>query len=317
MFNLVREDVERISRDTGFIQNSLEKILRLLDILNHLSKHPFLKKCFALKGGTALNVFYFNLPRLSVDADLNYIKDIKREVMLKDRSEIDRLIPEFFSEEYQVGISKKEYALSQFELRYQTLSGSMDRVKLDINYLHRQHLIELTNKEVNRFGLNFRFPLLGFEELFASKITAFLSRYTPRDLYDIYLVASSDILPDRSKLSQLIRYYGLIARENIFDLFNFNFDAITEYSIRRHLHPMLTGSNYPAFEEMKKIVQEYLTPLLQLNETERDVIEKFYASGDLAAGQLFPDIEICSKVEESPAFIWKQKNIKGTTKKID
>ncbi|OGL49853.1 MAG: hypothetical protein A2161_03515 [Candidatus Schekmanbacteria bacterium RBG_13_48_7] len=55
--------------------------------MNQLSKHPFLKKCFVLKGGTALNIFYFDKPRLSVDADLNYIKSIDKMRMLKDRKE--------------------------------------------------------------------------------------------------------------------------------------------------------------------------------------------------------------------------------------
>ena len=129
MFRYIKSDLERIGKETGFIQNSLEKVLRLMDILDQISKHPFLKKCFALKGGTALNVFYFNLPRLSVDADLNYIKEVEREGMKEDRGEIDRLLPEFFSEEYNVTLSKKEYALSQFELRYDTVSMGRDLIK--------------------------------------------------------------------------------------------------------------------------------------------------------------------------------------------
>ena len=61
MFAFMRSELEKLSQDTGFIQNALEKAIHLLDVLNQLSKHPFLKNCFVLKGGTALNIFYFDL----------------------------------------------------------------------------------------------------------------------------------------------------------------------------------------------------------------------------------------------------------------
>jgi hypothetical protein len=58
---------------TGFRAEVLEKVFQLLNLLTHLFSHPFLKERLALKGGTALNLFIFNVPRLSVDIDLNYI----------------------------------------------------------------------------------------------------------------------------------------------------------------------------------------------------------------------------------------------------
>jgi len=56
---------------TGFHAEPLEKVLRLMALLDALSSHPFLKARIALKGGTALNLFHFDVPRLSVDLDLN------------------------------------------------------------------------------------------------------------------------------------------------------------------------------------------------------------------------------------------------------
>ena len=163
MFTYVKADLERIAIDTGFIQNSVEKVLRLMDVLDQISRHPFLKHCFVLKGGTALNVFYFDLPRLSVDADLNYIKEIEREAMIKDRTEVDAILPELLNNEYEVTFSKQEYALSQFELRYDTLSKSRDLIKLDINYLHRLPMMELNMMEMEKFDTRVQFSLLGIE----------------------------------------------------------------------------------------------------------------------------------------------------------
>ena len=45
----------------------IEKVLHLLNLLDQLNRHPMLKGKWVLKGGTALNLFVFDLPRLSVD----------------------------------------------------------------------------------------------------------------------------------------------------------------------------------------------------------------------------------------------------------
>ena len=64
---------------TGFKTDAVEKVLQLINLLNRLNSHPFLKGKFALKGGTALNLFVFNIPRLSVDIYLNYIGAMNRK----------------------------------------------------------------------------------------------------------------------------------------------------------------------------------------------------------------------------------------------
>lgn len=60
-------------------------MIRLLGLLEGFRSHPFLEDRFALKGGTALNLFIFDVPRLSVDIDLNYLGATEREVMLAQR----------------------------------------------------------------------------------------------------------------------------------------------------------------------------------------------------------------------------------------
>ena len=70
---------------TGFSGESLEKVFRLMGLLDALNSHPFLKTRIVLKGGTALNLFHFDVPRLSVDIDLNYIGAADRDTMLAER----------------------------------------------------------------------------------------------------------------------------------------------------------------------------------------------------------------------------------------
>ena len=56
---------------TGFRTDILEKVGLLMHLLEAVRSHPFLKGRLALKGGTALNLFVFDVPRLSIDIDLN------------------------------------------------------------------------------------------------------------------------------------------------------------------------------------------------------------------------------------------------------
>ena len=66
---------------TGFKAEMVEKVLQLLNLLTAFSVHPYLKGKWVLKGGTALNFFVLDAPRLSVDIDLNYIGALDRDAM--------------------------------------------------------------------------------------------------------------------------------------------------------------------------------------------------------------------------------------------
>jgi predicted nucleotidyltransferase component of viral defense system len=75
-------ELSREAASTGFSVESLEKVCRLMTLVDALYSHPFLKTRIVLKGGTALNLFHFEVPRLSVDIDLNYVGAAAREAML-------------------------------------------------------------------------------------------------------------------------------------------------------------------------------------------------------------------------------------------
>ena len=55
----------RQARELGFVRDTFEKVCRLADILSFIKNDPLLSSCLALKGGTAINLTIFNLPRLS------------------------------------------------------------------------------------------------------------------------------------------------------------------------------------------------------------------------------------------------------------
>ncbi|MGH7268059.1 MAG: nucleotidyl transferase AbiEii/AbiGii toxin family protein [Candidatus Rokuibacteriota bacterium] len=85
-----REYLGERSAGTGFRPDTLEKVLRLLRLLDQVTRHPFLGSRLLLKGGTALNLFYAAAPRLSVDLDFNYVVDLDQ--MLRERPEVERAI---------------------------------------------------------------------------------------------------------------------------------------------------------------------------------------------------------------------------------
>ena len=72
----------RMAKELGFPRDTLEKVCRLADVLKFMESDELLSEGIALKGGTAINLTIFDLPRLSVDIDLDYCRSIEREEML-------------------------------------------------------------------------------------------------------------------------------------------------------------------------------------------------------------------------------------------
>ena len=77
----------------------LEKVAHLLGLLDAIRSHPFLRDRLALKGGTALNLFVFDVPRLSVDIDLNYVGAESRSAMLEERPRLEEALQAVFGRE--------------------------------------------------------------------------------------------------------------------------------------------------------------------------------------------------------------------------
>ena len=90
--NLTPAELARAAAEGGYPLESFEKVLRLLELLDTLRQHPFLAPRVALKGGTALNLFVHDVPRLSVDLDFNYLGPADREGMLAERAQFERAV---------------------------------------------------------------------------------------------------------------------------------------------------------------------------------------------------------------------------------
>jgi predicted nucleotidyltransferase component of viral defense system len=96
---LTPQDLATAVAATGFGAEPLEKVIRLMSLLGALASHPFLKSRIVLKGGTALNLFHFEVPRLSVDIDPNYIGAVDRDSMLAERPKVEQAMQAVCSRE--------------------------------------------------------------------------------------------------------------------------------------------------------------------------------------------------------------------------
>jgi hypothetical protein len=112
------------SQATGFRPEMLEKAIHLLNLLDGFRSHPFLKGRLALKGGTALNLFLFDLPRLSVDIDLNYIGAADRATMLAERPKVEQAVEAVCAREgLQTVRVPSDHAGGKWRLRYESALG--------------------------------------------------------------------------------------------------------------------------------------------------------------------------------------------------
>ena len=138
---LSESDLHREAASTGFGSEILEKVIRLIDLLEGLRSHPFLKGRVVLKGGTALNLFVFDVPRLSVAIDLNYIGAVDRETMLAERPRIEQAIEAVCG---RLGIQIKrvpgEHAGGKWRLSYTRVTGQPGGLEVDVNFLLRTPL---------------------------------------------------------------------------------------------------------------------------------------------------------------------------------
>lgn len=146
---------------------------------------------FALKGGTAINLFYMELPRLSVDLDLVYLPIEARDISLpsidaKLKSLKERLEKVFPYLRIRTNPAPPELSRQLICRREDT------QIKIEVNTVIRGTLYPSVNKplsqEVQRiFKKNAQMQIVSIEDLYGSKICAALDRQHPRDLFDIKL----------------------------------------------------------------------------------------------------------------------------------
>ncbi|MCK5800509.1 MAG: nucleotidyl transferase AbiEii/AbiGii toxin family protein [Deltaproteobacteria bacterium] len=315
---LTRDQLQRAAGDSGFAVDSLEKVWMLIRLLNMMNAHPFLNRRVALKGGTALNLFVFDLPRLSVDIDVNYIGGADRETMMAERPKLETALRQVVS---RLGLSVKratdEHAGGKWRLSYTSALGRPAILEIDVNYMLRVPLWEPVPRDSRDFlGVRAKqIQVLDLHELAAGKLAALLARGASRDLFDVRELLTSELFDSASLRLAFVVYGGI----NRVDWRTVSLDAVTTTvdDVKRRLLPMLRQDLRPVGSDVErwtnvliKETRERLDAVLPLTDPEHAFLEHLNGEGEIEPTLLTADTEIQRRIHTNPGLRWKALNVK-------
>jgi predicted nucleotidyltransferase component of viral defense system len=272
----------------------------LLQVMPHVEKED----CFALKGGTAINMFVWDMPRLSVDIDLTYLPFDDRATAMENiaaalrriKAQIEATVP---------GCKTATVPQSDGQEAKLTCQTPGAQIKIEVNTIMRGHLFPPQEMDVaeaveNAFGRFVSMRVVSQAELFGGKICAALDRQHPRDLFDIHQLFAQSGLSNEIRQGFLAcllsapRPIHEMIRPNFLDqrrLFETQFAGMTDRNF-----------TYADFED----VRERLVKELHAGFTDDD--RRFLLGFKNAEPDwnLFPH----DRLKDLPAVQWKLKNIR-------
>ncbi len=313
-----KERLRAEAETTGFRPEVLEKVIHLLNLLEGFRSHPFLKGRLALKGGTALNLFVFDLPRLSVDIDLNYIGAIDRETMLAERPKVEQAIQAVCAREgFALQRLPDDHAGGKWVLRYASTLSQGGNLELDLNFMFRIPLWQVIVQNSHGVG-SYRaqeIPLLDLHELAAGKLAALLARRASRDLFDAHKLLTQRKL-DRDRLRATFVVYGAMNRKDwrTVSVDDVSFEA---NELKNQLLPTLRNDYAQVIGQpdtwARRLVDECrdaLAVVLPLSDAERGFLDRLLDHGDIEPSMLMADTAWTERVKQHPLLEWKALNVR-------
>ena len=271
----------------------------LLDVLPYIAK----ESCFALKGGTAINLFVRDFPRLSVDADLTYLGNESREEALKN-TEAALLRIKIDLEKHigaKVTPSSRQSQTTDIKL-FVNRNGL--QVKIEANpvlrgVLYPFQIMPLNSKVISEFDKEFDIQISSLPDLYGGKIAAALDRQHPRDLFDVKLLLENEGISKDIMTGFLVylmchkRPPNELLRPTLLDqssLFDLDFKGMTNINFE-----------YTDFTKTREIL------IKKINTYLNDIDKKFLVS--FFEGK--PDWNLFreSHAQELPAIKWKLINL--------
>ena len=145
-------------------------------------------RCFALKGGTALNLFVQDMPRLSVDINIVYVdhRKSRAEALAEIATELGRAREHLTAR----GMNAELVSSPQGEETKLLVRRARSLVKIEVNRVFRGTVLPVETKRLvetarRLFTTDLSVPVLALPELYGSKLVAALDRQHPRDFYDV------------------------------------------------------------------------------------------------------------------------------------
>ena len=262
---------------------------------------------FALKGGTAINFFIYDKPRLSIDIDLVYMnKKDNRETAIHNSKKILREISEDIkidpnSKRVRTNISgEHEVKLNIIELGKKNIS-----IKVEVNCTIRGSCYQPKKRKLSKgvsdeFNIYLEYKVLDLKDLYGSKICAALDRQHPRDLFDIKKFFEKKEISINNLKHSLI-FYLLSHRRPIHELLKPELKERFSETYENHFLGMTEED--VSLQSLKDTFHDLITEVnSSLKEEERRFILSFH--------ELQPDWNSFPlKIKDMPSILWKLKNI--------
>ena len=166
------------------------------------------ESCFAIKGGTAINLFYRELPRLSVDIDLTYLPIANRRESLDGIADALGRIGERIESQHPYVRVRPEALKGERRLYKLNVEQGTTKIKVEAStvlrgcvYPHERRAMSSTAGELfTRLSMQ----VVSHADLYAGKIMASLSRQHPRDLYDVHGLLTNEGIDDRLRAAFVV-----------------------------------------------------------------------------------------------------------------
>ncbi|HEY9100243.1 MAG TPA: nucleotidyl transferase AbiEii/AbiGii toxin family protein [Thiobacillus sp.] len=159
----------------------------------------FASDIFAMKGGTAINLFLQDMPRLSVDIDVVYLlwqtpRDEALRVINQELAAIAKRVE-------PLGVQTRLIRSKDVGDTKLIVENDTSQVKIEVNVVFRGTVLpaerrSLSARTSDLFGVELDVPILASDELYAGKLVAALDRQHPRDLFDVWQLYESGGITD-------------------------------------------------------------------------------------------------------------------------
>jgi len=309
---------------SGFRAEPLEKVLRLLEILERLDRHDISNGRWVLKGGTALNLFYLALPRLSIDIDVNFTGVEQAEDLPPARGSFERALAACCERAgCSIRRSPSEHAGGKFRLRFASLFGGTQNLEVDVSYVARVPLLAVERRRLASPELDSdcEAACLSLEELAAGKFAALTARGAARDYFDAVSVVRFDRTVLESPGFRVAFVCQAAASRKDFRTTAQPAPAPSPREVERELIPLLRVEGDGVRTDGTKLADDFarelgpvLNRLLRWSAKERTFLDRFLDRGEIEPDLLTEDPRMQMRIDKQPMLLWKQMHVRAHRK---
>ena len=313
------ETLQRIASETSLPAPTLEKVLRLLDLLQAIAADPDLRTRVALKGGTALNVFHLALDRLSVDIDLNYVGALAREAMEADRPVVQAaLLDLLVAQGYQVTRQPEDHAGGKWVARFGSALGGGGAIEVDLNYMSREPLFGVQVIASRPLGgvVATDIPVIDLHEVVAGKLVALIDRRAARDLFDARRILAIPNL-DWGLIRAGVLAWGAAGRRDWREASLGDIGGDPR-ELRQKLAICLPRDHFEAaggaaawIDESVALCREGLAPLFERTAGEAAFLDQLLDHGEIDPSGLNAPEAVRARIARMPMLAWKAQNVRA------